>query len=161
MCIRDSPAPFPVQLPERCIRLFSYKDDTVLDPFLGSGTTLIAALQNDRKGIGIDIDKHYCEIAIERLKKEVDFEMITLKEFSKTSRNKPNTQINAIMQFFKDNPNRDITYAEVKKWINNEYKVKTGTGINYFERKIRNLFEQGKLVYVQKGVHRYDKSEKK
>ena len=155
------PAPFPVQLPERCIQLFSYKDDTVLDPFLGSGTTLIAALQNDRKGIGIDIDKHYCEIAIERLKKEVDLEMITLKEFSKTSRNKPNTQINAIMQFFKDNPNRDITYAEVKEWINNEYKVKTGTGINYFERKIRSLFEQGKLVYVQKGVHRYDRSEKK
>lgn len=64
------PAPFPIELPRRCIKLFSYVGDTVLDPFLGSGTTLIAAYLNKRKGIGVDIDKKYCNLAIERLEKE-------------------------------------------------------------------------------------------
>jgi site-specific DNA-methyltransferase (adenine-specific) len=65
------PSPFPVQLPRRCIKLFSYVGDTVLDPFLGSGTTLIACLQTGRKGIGIEIDRKYCEIAKQRLVKEM------------------------------------------------------------------------------------------
>ncbi|HGJ66510.1 TPA: site-specific DNA-methyltransferase [bacterium] len=61
------PAPFPIELPRRCIKLFSFVDDTVLDPFLGSGTTLIACLLNNRKGIGTDIDEGYCELAKKRL----------------------------------------------------------------------------------------------
>ena len=64
------PAPFPIELPRRCIKLFSFIDDIVLDPFLGSGTTLIASYLNNRKGIGIDIDKKYCDIAIWRLQQE-------------------------------------------------------------------------------------------
>ncbi|MCX7928998.1 MAG: site-specific DNA-methyltransferase [Patescibacteria group bacterium] len=64
------PAPFPIELPRRCIKLFSYVGDTVLDPFLGSGTTLIATYLNKRKGIGVDIDKEYCDLAIKRLKQE-------------------------------------------------------------------------------------------
>lgn len=66
------PAAFPIELPRRCIKLFSFIGDTVLDPFLGSGSTLIAARLNKRKGIGIDIDKGYCNIAIDRLEKETD-----------------------------------------------------------------------------------------
>ncbi|MEO0087839.1 MAG: site-specific DNA-methyltransferase [candidate division WOR-3 bacterium] len=65
------PAPFPVELPRRCIKLFSFVGDTILDPFLGSGTTLIACILTNRKGIGIEIDKNYCEIAKNRLIKEV------------------------------------------------------------------------------------------
>ncbi|MCM8765807.1 MAG: site-specific DNA-methyltransferase [Candidatus Omnitrophica bacterium] len=64
------PAPFPVELPRRCIKLFSFVGDTILDPFLGSGSTLIACVETNRKGIGIEIDKNYCEIAKERLIKE-------------------------------------------------------------------------------------------
>jgi len=64
------PAPFPVELPRRCIKLFSYVGDVVLDPFLGSGTTLIAAYLNKRKGIGVEIDKEYCDLAIKRLKQD-------------------------------------------------------------------------------------------
>jgi site-specific DNA-methyltransferase (adenine-specific) len=57
------PAPFPVELPKRCIKLLSYVGDTVLDPFMGSGSTMVAAEQNGRKGIGVDIEASYCEIA--------------------------------------------------------------------------------------------------
>jgi|UniRef100_A0A7C6A929 site-specific DNA-methyltransferase (adenine-specific) len=64
------PAPFPVELPRRCIKLFSFVGDTVLDPFLGSGSTLIACVLTNRKGIGVEIDKGYCEIAKQRLMKE-------------------------------------------------------------------------------------------
>src|SRR3989344_3513091 len=64
------PAPFPIELPRRCIKLFSFVGDTVLDPFLGSGSTLIASYLYGRNGIGIDIDKSYCDIAVERLRNE-------------------------------------------------------------------------------------------
>ena len=61
------PAPFPIELPRRCIKLFSYVEDTVLDPFLGSGTTLIACYENRRKGVGVEINTEYCELAVRRL----------------------------------------------------------------------------------------------
>ncbi|MHA1996827.1 MAG: DNA-methyltransferase [Promethearchaeota archaeon] len=61
------PAPYPVALPDRCIKLFSYKDDLVLDPFLGSGTTLVAAALNKRRGVGVEMNVEYCEIAKKRL----------------------------------------------------------------------------------------------
>ena len=64
------PAPFPRELPRRCIKLFSFVGDIVLDPFLGSGTTLLEAYLNKRKGIGIEIDRSYCKISCQRLIKE-------------------------------------------------------------------------------------------
>lgn len=73
------PTPFPVELPKRCIKLFTYVGDTVLDPFLGSGTTLIACVQTDRKGIGVEIDKSYCELAKKRLIEEADINQLKLE----------------------------------------------------------------------------------
>ncbi len=72
------PAPFPIELPRRCIKLFSFVGDTVLDPFLGSGSTLIASFLNNRKGIGIDIDKEYCDLAIRRLQEDAKINQASL-----------------------------------------------------------------------------------
>ncbi|MCX6691510.1 MAG: DNA methyltransferase, partial [Methanoregula sp.] len=66
----NHPAPFPVELPLRCMKLFSFVDDIVLDPFLGSGSTLVAACRCNRRGIGTDMDLEYCGVARERIRKE-------------------------------------------------------------------------------------------
>ncbi len=71
------PAPFPLELPTRLIKLYTFKGDIVLDPFMGSGMTAIAAKKIGRKYIGYDISKEYCELAEERIKKE--FSQKTLK----------------------------------------------------------------------------------
>lgn len=61
------PAPFPVALADRVIRLFSYRDDVVLDPFAGSGTTLVAAKRDGRHFVGYDTEPAYIELANARL----------------------------------------------------------------------------------------------
>jgi modification methylase len=63
----NHPAPFPTALPKRFIELFTFKDDLVLDPFLGSGTTAVAALQTGRNFIGYDVDPAYIEVAEKRI----------------------------------------------------------------------------------------------
>jgi site-specific DNA-methyltransferase (adenine-specific) len=64
----NHPAGFPVSLPDRCIRLHGKKGASVLDPFLGTGSTLVAAQKLGCKGIGIEIDPYYAESAVERLR---------------------------------------------------------------------------------------------
>ena len=61
------PAPFPLELATRLVRMFSFAGDVVLDPFAGTGTTLLAALQNQRSAIGIEIDPDYVRFARRRL----------------------------------------------------------------------------------------------
>ncbi len=61
------PAPFPIELPYRCIKLFSFVDDIVFDPFTGSGTTLIAANNINRYSVGLEIDLKYCYLAKQRI----------------------------------------------------------------------------------------------
>ncbi len=61
------PAPFPVELPEQLIRLYTFEDDLVLDPFMGSGSALVAAAKLGRRYIGYDLDPSYVEIARRRV----------------------------------------------------------------------------------------------
>lgn len=64
------PAPFPPELPARLIKMFSFAGDTVLDPFLGSGTTSVAAAALGRNSIGFEIGAEYCEVAKRRIEAE-------------------------------------------------------------------------------------------
>jgi len=67
---KPHPAPFPEELATRLVRMFSFWGDTVLDPFCGSGTTMVAAMKCHRNSIGIEIDREYCRMAAQRLQKE-------------------------------------------------------------------------------------------
>lgn len=64
------PAPYPVELPERLIRLYTYEGDTVLDPFAGSGTTLVAARRNRRHYVGYELDAEHARLALRRIHRE-------------------------------------------------------------------------------------------
>lgn len=65
------PAPYPVELCTRLLKMFSYKNDVVLDPFMGSGTTAVSAININRNYIGFELSKEYCDIANNRISKEV------------------------------------------------------------------------------------------
>lgn len=67
---RNHPAPFPYELAYRLVRMFSFTDDVVLDPFSGTGTTMLAALATGRNSIGVEIDADYCRLAARRLREE-------------------------------------------------------------------------------------------
>ena len=67
---KKHPAPFPLELAYRLIRMFSFCGDTVVDPFSGIGTTMLAAIKANRNSIGIEIDPDYCQMAIKRLQLE-------------------------------------------------------------------------------------------
>jgi DNA modification methylase len=75
---RQHPAPYPVELAERLIRMFSFVGDTVLDPFLGTGTTTVAAAKTGRNSMGFEVDEHYFDLAHARIANE------TSSLFSKT-----------------------------------------------------------------------------
>ncbi len=65
------PAPFPVELPEQLIRLYTFENDLVLDPFMGSGSALVAAARLGRRYVGYDLDESYVEIARDRVAHEL------------------------------------------------------------------------------------------
>jgi site-specific DNA-methyltransferase (adenine-specific) len=62
------PAPFPEELPNRLIQLYSFTNDIILDPFIGSGTTAVAAIKLKRNYIGYDINEEYIKLAETRIK---------------------------------------------------------------------------------------------
>jgi len=66
------PAPFPVELPHRCIQLYTYREDVILDPFAGSGSTWLAAQQDGRHFVGYETSPEYCQLAEARVNTEND-----------------------------------------------------------------------------------------
>jgi len=67
---REHPAPYPLELAERLVRMFSFVGDTVLDPFIGTGTTTVAAARWGRNSIGYEVDPHYFDLALRRIERE-------------------------------------------------------------------------------------------
>jgi site-specific DNA-methyltransferase (adenine-specific) len=84
---REHPAPFPEKVAYRLMRMFSFTGDTVLDPFMGTGTTLLAAAKCDRNAIGVELESEYIRIANRRLDKELSglFSSETLIEVTQQS----------------------------------------------------------------------------
>ena len=68
---REHPAPFPEKLAHRLVRMFSFTGDTVLDPFMGTGTTLVASLKAGRNSIGVELQREYLDMARRRLDKQL------------------------------------------------------------------------------------------
>ena len=64
---KHHPAPYPIELAERLVRMFSFVGDTVLDPFLGTGTTTVAAAKWGRNSVGFEVDAHYLQLAQKRI----------------------------------------------------------------------------------------------
>ena len=69
----DHPCAFPLLLAERPIVSSTIEGDVVLDPFMGSGTTMVAAYRNGRRGIGIEREERFCEMAVNRLRQRCLF----------------------------------------------------------------------------------------
>ena len=82
---KDHPAPYPLELAERLIRMFSFVGDVVLDPFMGTGSTNLAAAKHGRNSIGIEVDPHYFDIACSRTKREAPgiFRTPSIKVYSR------------------------------------------------------------------------------
>jgi site-specific DNA-methyltransferase (adenine-specific) len=67
---KEHPAPFPLELASRLVQMFSFTGDTVVDPFCGTATTMVAALKHGRSSIGVELDTAYCKMAVSRLTNE-------------------------------------------------------------------------------------------
>ena len=80
---KNHPAPFPLEIATRLVKMFSFYGDTVVDPFCGSGTTMQAAWNSQRNSIGIEIEKKYCKMIVDRMESnnnlisKIDFEYIS------------------------------------------------------------------------------------
>jgi DNA modification methylase len=84
---KEHPAPYPIELAERLIRMFSFVGDTVLDPFYGTGTTGVAAARWGRNSVGVEVDQHYYQMAHARVERETRnlFGSVTINDWHKTS----------------------------------------------------------------------------
>ncbi|MCL0064994.1 site-specific DNA-methyltransferase, partial [Dehalococcoidia bacterium] len=77
------PAPFPVELPDRLTQLYTYEREVILDPFIGSGQTAIAAIKTNRHYVGYDIDEQYIRLSERRIKEFlIEFESPKLFDFN-------------------------------------------------------------------------------
>ena len=79
---RNHPAPFPLELAIRLVKMFSFYADTIVDPFCGSGATMLAAFNCDRNSIGIEVEEKYCEMIAEKMTRLVFFSSCDFSQYS-------------------------------------------------------------------------------
>ncbi len=96
------PAPFPVELPERLVELYTYRGDLILDPFVGAGTTAVAAVRTGRRYAGFDTDASYIELAERRIANERERLMERCDEVGWSVTASPSSKRRSDSQFFMD-----------------------------------------------------------
>lgn len=141
------PAPYPEELVERLLKLYSYADDIVLDPFNGIGTTTLASYKLDRQFIGIELSKQYCNIALERLKCIAPFENIYIKSFDKNveklvNNDKVKNSLNEIFYYKEAFSPFLIDFLQKKFQCNIEsvFDPFCGVGSSFINENIKNIF---------------------
>ncbi|HET6621228.1 MAG TPA: site-specific DNA-methyltransferase [Dongiaceae bacterium] len=82
---RNHPAPYPVEIPRRLVRMFSFAGDTVLDPFGGTASTAIAAMETGRNSVSVEIEPHYVDLMVKRLRAESSTNVIEVLRRSPVS----------------------------------------------------------------------------
>jgi len=165
----NHPTPFPRELPKRCIKLFSFLGNTVLDPFSGSGTTLIETINNQRYALGLEIDEQYIFNSKIRIAKECYFnntipskeKFVTMLDYI-INISKKNKSAEIYYKIFGKNWGKNITSASnfVKKsWEKIEFdniltKNYRGTLFEYliiiclYSKKILPFYQQAKIGFV-------------
>jgi site-specific DNA-methyltransferase (adenine-specific) len=88
---REHPAPYPEKLAYRLVRMFSFTGDTVLDPFMGTGTTLLACARSGRNAIGVELEPEYIKIARRKLDEQLDLFRETVGIMDVTGKSVPDT----------------------------------------------------------------------
>ncbi len=112
------PAPFPVALPERLIHMHTYENDLVLDPFLGSGSTMVAAARTGRRYVGYDLDPVYCELAKGRVAEELSEQAGLATSLPATVETDPATKAHTTAQVLIDQfTNEGLSTNEMAKRV--------------------------------------------
>jgi modification methylase len=106
---RQHPAPFPLELAERIVKMFSFVGDTVLDPFCGSGTSMLAAMNSGRHSIGVELDSKYCTMIEKRFEtidlfQTASFRKVSSKKDIYTQIDQFNNEIQSDNQFMNEYP---------------------------------------------------------
>lgn len=99
----DHPCQFPIELVERCVLALTNEEAIVYDPFAGVGSTILAALMNNRKGYGTELDKKYVKIGLDRIEKLKNDELITRPIAQEIYKPKATDKIAQIPEEWKDN----------------------------------------------------------
>lgn len=148
------PAPFPVELPEQLIRLYTYRDDLVLDPFMGSGSALIAAARLGRRYAGYDLDPDYVEIARRRFADEVGEprEKPTPPLMPKRTRRRPSVPEQTVPEPSADDDFRSRAGREGKAAQKLALEVLTGAGFEIVETDKRIRRTGVTIDYVAKDL---------
>lgn len=141
----NHPAPFPVELPHRLIQLYTYAGDLVLDPFIGSGSTAVAALRSKRRYVGYDLEDKYVRRAQERLVEEKER---LLQESSEPVVSRPSANGAFDSAAFQA---RAVEQGRRAKQIAYELLEKTGFNIATENYRLRNGVEVNFLAEDQKG----------
>jgi DNA modification methylase len=140
----NHPAPFPLELPQRLIGLYTYRDDLVADPFMGSGTTLVAAARSNRRYLGYDTDAAYVATAKMRvrneLKRRASLQIVREAHRQVNPRRKPEEYIReALPQAPDDFQARASKEGKVAQAIAEDLLLKAGFTITHKNSRLRGL----------------------